>query len=203
MCTWQAKNYVSFVTKFSASWVTKTSSCLSYFRVDFVKYPSLKDVEYFKVTMEPGDCIFIPYKWWVLRKLYFVLFCQVHCKEVLSRKYQGRFPFSKWLTLCLLSQLQIYINVRTSFLEIVCFPCKSSSQGQTGKAGINLSYTSSRDFQNSWLDRKHPALRAYLSVNIKKMIYSRKLVRIKRNLFVNYLRFKPKPFATIVWLPGW
>lgn len=34
-----------------------------YFRVDFVKYPSLKDVEYFNVTMEPGDCLFIPYKW--------------------------------------------------------------------------------------------------------------------------------------------
>lgn len=32
-------------------------------RVDFVKYPSLKDVEYFNVTMEPGDCLFIPYKW--------------------------------------------------------------------------------------------------------------------------------------------
>lgn len=34
-----------------------------YFRVDLVKYPSLKDVEYFNVTMEPGDCLFIPYKW--------------------------------------------------------------------------------------------------------------------------------------------
>lgn len=33
-------------------------------RVDFVKYPSLKDVEYFNVTMEPGDCLFIPYKWY-------------------------------------------------------------------------------------------------------------------------------------------
>lgn len=32
-------------------------------RVDLVKYPSLKDVEYFNVTMEPGDCLFIPYKW--------------------------------------------------------------------------------------------------------------------------------------------
>ena len=37
-----------------------------YFRVDLVKYPSLKDVEYFNVTMEPGDCLFIPYKWYVL-----------------------------------------------------------------------------------------------------------------------------------------
>lgn len=36
------------------------------FRVDFVKYPSLKDVEYYNVTMEPGDCLFIPYKWWVV-----------------------------------------------------------------------------------------------------------------------------------------
>jgi len=33
-------------------------------RVDFVKYPSLKDVEYYNVTMEPGDCLFIPYKWY-------------------------------------------------------------------------------------------------------------------------------------------
>lgn len=32
-------------------------------RVDFVKYPSLIDVEYFNVTMAPGDCLFIPYKW--------------------------------------------------------------------------------------------------------------------------------------------
>jgi len=31
--------------------------------VDFVKYPSLKDVEYYNVTMEAGDCLFIPYKW--------------------------------------------------------------------------------------------------------------------------------------------
>ncbi|XP_068755514.1 tRNA wybutosine-synthesizing protein 5-like [Montipora capricornis] len=31
--------------------------------VDFVKYPSLKDVEYYNVSMEPGDCLFIPYKW--------------------------------------------------------------------------------------------------------------------------------------------
>lgn len=33
-------------------------------RVDFVKYPSLENVEYFNVTMEPGDCLFIPYKWY-------------------------------------------------------------------------------------------------------------------------------------------
>ncbi|XP_001630801.3 uncharacterized protein LOC5510344 [Nematostella vectensis] len=33
-------------------------------RVDFTKYPGLKEVQYFNVTMEPGDCLFIPYKWY-------------------------------------------------------------------------------------------------------------------------------------------
>lgn len=33
------------------------------FRVDFTKYPGLRDVTYYNVTMEAGDCLFIPYKW--------------------------------------------------------------------------------------------------------------------------------------------
>ncbi|KXJ22797.1 lysine-specific demethylase 8 [Exaiptasia diaphana] len=32
-------------------------------KVDFTKYPGLRDVTYYNVTMETGDCLFIPYKW--------------------------------------------------------------------------------------------------------------------------------------------
>ncbi|XP_031567482.1 tRNA wybutosine-synthesizing protein 5-like [Actinia tenebrosa] len=32
-------------------------------RVDFTKYPGLRDVQVYHVAMEPGDCLFIPYKW--------------------------------------------------------------------------------------------------------------------------------------------
>lgn len=32
-------------------------------RVDFTKYPGLREVEFYNVTMQPGDCLFIPYKW--------------------------------------------------------------------------------------------------------------------------------------------
>ena len=32
-------------------------------RVDFVKYPGLAKVEYHYVEMQPGDCLYIPYRW--------------------------------------------------------------------------------------------------------------------------------------------
>jgi lysine-specific demethylase 8 len=32
--------------------------------VDLIKYPGLKDVEFYFVQMEPGDCLYIPYKWY-------------------------------------------------------------------------------------------------------------------------------------------
>lgn len=32
-------------------------------RVDFEKYPGLIDVEYYNVTMQAGDCLFIPQRW--------------------------------------------------------------------------------------------------------------------------------------------
>ena len=34
-----------------------------FFRVDFVKYPGLIDVEYYNVTMQAGDCLYIPHRW--------------------------------------------------------------------------------------------------------------------------------------------
>ena len=87
---------VHSITIFRASWLNEMLSFVSYFRVDFVKYPSLKDVEYFNVTMEPGDCLFIPYKWWALCKLFCAFLLSVSYKEVLSRKKsQRRFPFSQ------------------------------------------------------------------------------------------------------------
>lgn len=36
---------------------------LFFFRVDFVKYPGLIDVEYYNVTMQAGDCLYIPHRW--------------------------------------------------------------------------------------------------------------------------------------------
>jgi len=32
-------------------------------RVDFEKYPGLIDVEYYNVSMQAGDCLFIPHRW--------------------------------------------------------------------------------------------------------------------------------------------
>ena len=32
-------------------------------KVDLEKYPGLADVPWYKATMEPGDCLFIPYRW--------------------------------------------------------------------------------------------------------------------------------------------
>eukprot|EP00795_Rhopilema_esculentum_P017207 gene17207-8752_t len=32
-------------------------------KVDFVKYPGLREVEYFEANMEEGDCLYIPYQW--------------------------------------------------------------------------------------------------------------------------------------------
>ncbi|XP_065057677.1 uncharacterized protein LOC135685618 isoform X2 [Rhopilema esculentum] len=32
-------------------------------KLDFVKYPGMREVEYINATMEEGDCLFIPYKW--------------------------------------------------------------------------------------------------------------------------------------------
>ena len=37
--------------------------CICVFRVDFEKYPGLIDVEYYNVTMQAGDCLFIPQRW--------------------------------------------------------------------------------------------------------------------------------------------
>ena len=62
---------------------------LSYFRVDFVKYPSLKDVEYFNVTMEPGDCLFIPYKWWVFLQTLYCAFLLVKIFSQIFQKLRG------------------------------------------------------------------------------------------------------------------
>ena len=31
-----------------------------------MKYPGLKDVEYHYAKMEPGDCLYIPYLWYIL-----------------------------------------------------------------------------------------------------------------------------------------
>lgn len=59
---------------YHGSWILNVVIC---FRVDFVKYPSLKDVEYFNVTMEPGDCLFIPYKWWVS-------YCNIYSNKILD-----------------------------------------------------------------------------------------------------------------------
>jgi len=32
-------------------------------KVDFVKYPGMREIEYINATMNEGDCLFIPYKW--------------------------------------------------------------------------------------------------------------------------------------------
>ncbi|KAK3735817.1 hypothetical protein QZH41_019916 [Actinostola sp. cb2023] len=32
-------------------------------KVDFTKYPGLREVTYYNVTMQAGDCLYIPYKW--------------------------------------------------------------------------------------------------------------------------------------------
>ena len=32
-------------------------------RVNFTKYPGLREVEYHRAEMEEGDCLFIPYLW--------------------------------------------------------------------------------------------------------------------------------------------
>ena len=34
-----------------------------FYRVDFVKYPGLAEVEYYHVQMQPGDCLYIPFGW--------------------------------------------------------------------------------------------------------------------------------------------
>ena len=35
------------------------------FRVDYNKYPGLAEVEFYHVHLNPGDCLYIPYKWQV------------------------------------------------------------------------------------------------------------------------------------------
>ena len=40
------------------------------FSVDLVRYLGLKEVEFYYVQMKAGDCVYIPYKWLVLRDLY-------------------------------------------------------------------------------------------------------------------------------------
>jgi len=34
-------------------------------RVDYISYPGLVDVEYYNVTVSAGDCLYVPYGWWV------------------------------------------------------------------------------------------------------------------------------------------
>ena len=34
------------------------------YRVDFEKYPGLAEVEFYNATMQAGDCLFIPQKWY-------------------------------------------------------------------------------------------------------------------------------------------
>lgn len=36
------------------------------FSVDFTKYPIFHEVEFHEAKMESGDCLFIPFKWYVL-----------------------------------------------------------------------------------------------------------------------------------------
>jgi len=43
---------------------TGAYSSLDVDRVDFTKYPSLREVEYIQCHMEEGDCLFIPYRWY-------------------------------------------------------------------------------------------------------------------------------------------
>ena len=35
------------------------------FSVDFTKFPGMADVEYYHVNLSAGDCLYIPYKWYV------------------------------------------------------------------------------------------------------------------------------------------
>ena len=32
-------------------------------RVDYRLYPGLADVEYYRVSLSAGDCLYVPYKW--------------------------------------------------------------------------------------------------------------------------------------------
>ena len=47
--------------------------CCFKFRVDFTKYPIFHEVEFHEAKMESGDCLFIPFKWYVLSVK------QIHC----------------------------------------------------------------------------------------------------------------------------
>ena len=52
-----------YLTIFSNRNSTVKNECYVLYRVDFVKYPGLAKVEYHYVEMQPGDCLYIPYRW--------------------------------------------------------------------------------------------------------------------------------------------
>lgn len=44
--------------------------CPYSYRVDFEKYPGLAEVEFYNATMQAGDCLFIPQKWYDTTRSY-------------------------------------------------------------------------------------------------------------------------------------
>ena len=44
------------------------------YSVDYEQYPGLVDVEYYDVTLGPGDCLFVPYKWYAHNCTCFIYF---------------------------------------------------------------------------------------------------------------------------------
>lgn len=37
-------------------------------KVDYEKFPLIKDLEYYRLNMTAGDCLYIPYKWFFFFK---------------------------------------------------------------------------------------------------------------------------------------
>lgn len=56
-------NYEKYKTKVTIDRPEGGYSAMDVDALDFVKYPGMREVEYINGTMEEGDCLFIPYKW--------------------------------------------------------------------------------------------------------------------------------------------
>lgn len=56
-------NYTQYRHKVNLDHPEGSYSSLDVDSVDMVKYPGMRDVEFFNAKMFPGDCLYIPYKW--------------------------------------------------------------------------------------------------------------------------------------------
>lgn len=56
-------NYTQYRHQFHLDHPEGSYSSVDVDKVDMIKYPGLRNVEFYKAKLFPGDCIYIPYKW--------------------------------------------------------------------------------------------------------------------------------------------